>query len=388
MLGAITNRNLLILSSLITSGVNFLIFVIGPTFYGFQELSVFVRNNYVGGIYLFSVASSISIVSSVLLSRKNIAALTLYIKSCVLIFAVFFLFLVYFNFDRSFVNSIICLLSALILHILGFYVASLIYKESIAVCFCLQISQPLLFFSGILLFSPHVDWAKIYFASTLLTLILFSIKLDFGWIKKRFTNNKETMTFTELAMIIISSMSFSLFFQFEQIFVGEFTSIDLGHFVSIQRLYTSVSVALFGTMLTYLYKNRVGDSDKELPRIFGLIHYPLLSVFAVTALMIGMNLLALSDYTLNQVILVSSVSYLFGLSMFISFFMSIDHPLLNIGIMLSSSLIYGLIASVSKISTIQDVCIMTTIFFGVYLAGYTLIREFFNKGKAITNERN
>lgn len=379
-LSLLSSSHILILSSLFTSGINFAIFVIYPTLIGTDALDAFIRNNYAGGFYLFGIASSVSIIATKIITTYNWQSLIRYLIFSFSAFLVLILFFYNYTFN---INSILCVLSALFLHINGFMLAVLIRDNKITPCFYLQIVQPLFFLIGILLsFYFGYSWAYSYSLSVLIAFIAFLYFFNLSRIRVLLLSNRSNgsprglLSYQHLLLTLISSMSFPFFFQVELFFVGEFTPLALGEYTVLQKMYSSVSVALFSGVLVHLYAANKGQA---MP-LKKMLKLPLLTSFVVSCVAIFLNVLG-KDLSLFTLLLTVITSYIFSIAMFASFAMSIKNAKMNICFMAISLSIYLLAFQFMVINSITEMLGLSLIFYSTYVFIYIYSTRYPKKDK-------
>ena len=358
-------EHLLVLSSLFTSGINFIIYVIYPSLMGAGSLDLFIRDNYAGGFYLFGIASSVSIVTTKLISYHDIKSVTKYAQISTLIGGCVLLSL--YQYIQS-ITALSCILAAVLLHANGFMLAVLIRLKKIRICATLQVVQPFLFLSGILLaISFELMWAYCYLISVAVAFVIFLRVLSKGDFYDLFSNKivrRTTISLRSLLMLIVASMSFPLFFQLELFFVGEFTKVSLGEYTILQKMYSSVSVALFSGLLVYMY----GESKQgfQWRKIFTL---PLLSAFVVCCLAIVLSFLG-KGVDIHLLFVTVITSYIFSVAMFITFAMNVDNATLNIKLLFVAMLVYSIMLFSIDIESALQMLLISLSFYGTYILLY------------------
>lgn len=332
---------------------------------GADSLDLFVRDNYAGGFYLFGIASSVSIVTTKLVSYHDIKSIAKYAQFSALIGGCVLLSL--YQYIQS-VTALSCILAAVLLHANGFMLAILIRLKRIRICAILQVLQPFLFLGGILL-ADRFDlmWAYCYLASVVVAFVIFLRVLSKGDFYNLFTNetvNRTTISLRSLLMLIVASMSFPLFFQLELFFVGEFTKVNLGEYTILQKMYSSVSVALFSGLLVYMY----GESKQgfQWRKIFTL---PLLSAFVVCCLEVVLSLLG-KGVDIQLLIVTVITSYIFSVAMFITFAMNIDNAKLNIKLLFFAMLVYTVMLFNIRTESALQMLLLSLFFYGTYILLY------------------
>jgi len=378
-LSLLSASHVLILSSLFTSGVNFAIFVIYPTLIGTDALDAFIRNNYAGGFYLFGIASSVSIIATKIISTYNWQSLIRYLIFSFSAFLAVILFFYNYTFNT---NSILCVLSAFFLHLNGFMLAVLIRENKITPCFYLQIIQPLFFLVGISLsIDFDYSWVYSYSLSVLIAFIVFLYFFNLNRVRVLLLSNcsngsaRGLLSYQHLLLTLISSMSFPLFFQVELFFVGEFTTLALGEYTVLQKMYSSVSVALFSGVLVHLY----GTSGGQIMPFKKMLKLPLLTSFVVSCVAIFLNLLG-KDLSLLTLLLTVITSYIFSIAMFASFAMSIKNAKVNIYFMAISLSLYLFVFQFVVVSSIAEMLGLSLIFYSTYVFIFLLHKQIPQKG--------
>ncbi|MDR8524421.1 hypothetical protein [Shewanella fidelis] len=346
-------------------------------------MDLFIRSNYAGGFYLFGIASSVSIIATKIISSYNWQSLQRY-----LIFSfVAFIILILTLYDYAFsISALLCIFAALLLHLNGFMLAVLIRDEKIQACFFLQLVQPAVFLTGILLSTwLGYDWAYPYFLSTFIAFFAFIFCSNFNRIYNLLNSkgnaefSRGLLSYSGLFLTLISSMSFPLFFQLELFFVGELTSLSLGKYTVLQKMYSSVSVALFGGVLVHLYGK---DKSGILP-LKKVLTLPLITSFVVSCVAIILSFLGdgLSSSTL---LLTIFTSYVFSIAMFVTFAMSINNAKVNIYLMVISFLIYLVVFQLLIVDNITIMLGVSLVFYISYILMfvffYFIKSKFFKEG--------
>lgn len=357
-------EHLLVLSSLFTSGINFIIYVIYPFLTGASSLEMFIRDNYAGGFYLFGLASSVSVVTTRLISFHDKKSVIRYAQLSILAGVIILLFLHQYIMTLT---ALSCILAAVILHINGFILTFLIRLKKIRACAILQIVQPLIFLVGIVLASNYeIMWSYFYLISVVIAFLFFLRLMSKYECCNLFSENvsRTTISFRSLLKLIFACMSFPLFFQLELFFVGEFTSINLGQYTIIQKMYSSVSVAMFGGLLVYMY-----DETKQGFHWRKILTLPLISASLVFFLAIFLNSIE-KFFNVHLFFVTIITSYIFSVAMFISFAMNVTNVSLNLKLLFFSVLIYSFVLFNSEIHSVYQMLLVTLLFYGVYVFLY------------------
>ncbi len=361
---ALPKKYFFIFSSVFTSGINFLIFVGLPVFIGVENLESFVRSNYVGGMYLFGVASSVSIVASIIFQRAGLAGLLTY--SWLSLLAFFLLGLAMHSFFEGW-SSIRCMFVSFLLQVNGFILAYLIRSGCLLRVFFGQILQPGVFFLGVVVLGLWgiTDWSYAYFTSSVLATAYFLISVPLSDVILELKSvNVEVFKVGSIFFPMVSGLSFPVIFQVETILVGEFSSVSLGDFVVLQKLYSSVAIAIFGAYLVYAYRLGLRES--------GALSYKSImidSVFSTAVVAVAVSVVSVfKSYSLGQMFLTVVLSYFFSFSMFVSFYMSMVAPLTNLKCILFSSIVYLLMFFGFSPGSIETVLIISVFLYLCYIA--------------------
>ena len=241
---------MLALGSALASGFNFYSFVFLPALSGVGNLEEFVRDNYLGGLYLFGIASSVAPFSIYIFARGKSLALQRY--SALSLMGLILIGIAGIG-VANVPWSYACLAAAFCMHGAGLFLAGLIQQERIILASGLQIIQPALF-AGLLSlhalgFLSGLNWTLLYSLSCFACLISFTAFADWKWLA---TTLKEASTeypnWPSILARVMLSGSFPLFFQLELILAGNFSHANLGEYAMVQKLYASVSIALFSTV--------------------------------------------------------------------------------------------------------------------------------------------
>jgi hypothetical protein len=237
-------------------------------------------------------------------------------------------------------------------------------------CAMIQIIQPFIFLGGILIATYYeLVWAYFYLVSVALAFVIFLRIYLRDNIYNLFTNNsvkKTTINFQSLFILVLASMSFPVFFQLELFIVGEFTKFNLGEYTIVQKMYSSVSVALFSGLLVYMYgESKQGFNWKNICTL------PLLSAFVVCCLAIVLAFLG-KDLDKSLLVVTVIVSYVFSVAMFITFAMNIDNTVLNIKLLFISMSVYLLAIVFINIESQLQMLLTSLYFYGSYIFLYVV----------------
>jgi hypothetical protein len=141
---------------------------------------------------------------------------------------------------------------------------------------------------------------------------------------------------------IILSVSFPIFFQLELISIGYLSSVNLGEYAVIQKLYASVTTALFSFVGLRILMERIDSLKSEGALIDTSVAFMSVIVFCVV-LLVGFSLsfLEKSNWLSFNLILASAiVSALYTISSFLSLLTSTFKPHLAAKAFFSSLTLY------------------------------------------------
>jgi len=364
------NKLLLLFSSVVTSGVNFLIFVVVPLYIGVDKLSTFTKDNYIGGIYLFGIAGSVSTIASLIINRYGIKALSYYIKLSVS--SIIIIWILFYNLIHSY-HAYICLIASIVLHINGFLLTNLILLGAARKVISIQIIQPAIFLLLILFneMQYNSEWFFYYLISTLISLGFFLKATNFNMLGEILKRDENSFKMTQLLFPMLAGISFPLIFQFENILVGELTSLELGRFVVLQKLYSSVAISLFGSYIVYVISKESDCTTGVSKKLLFLT--PLTSVIAVSVLVLCINyIIKIEPYDVTTNLLTILLSYLFSMAMFINFYMNLCNSKVNLLRIIVSSSGYFLIFIIFKPVTMSQVLLISICFYLLYNSMFLL----------------
>lgn len=338
---------MLAMGSALASGFNFYSFVFLPALSGVGNLEIFVRDNYLGGLYLFGIGSSVAPFSVyVFACGKSLALFRYFSLSLAGLVLVGVVGIGIANMPWSYV----CLTAAFCMHGAGFFLAGLIRQERILVASSLQVLQPALF-AGLLTLHElgplsGVNWALLYSLSCLICVLSFAASVNWQWLKSLLSEvASDPSGWGSIMARIALSVSFPLFFQLELILCGHFGHTNLGEYSMLQKLYASVSISLFGSVGVLMLSRSVksgGDAHIGLDRVVIMMA---LACAACVPLIGGLVVLLgkSKEISMGLILLSTIVAFLYTTSSFLGLKMSAVKPYVGLRFFLCSLLVYGVL---------------------------------------------
>ena len=378
MIRWLRSKNLILaIGAALASGFNFYSFVFLPTLVGTGNLEEFVRENYLGGLYLFGIGSSIAPFGAYVFLSGQGKALFRYAIISVSCFSLLCLG------GISLLNtsmSLVCLGAALCMHLAGFLLASLIRQEKILAASVLQVLQPMLFAGLVTLYefgySSELNWPYSYSLSCFFLIFFIAFFVDWNWLIDSLSKSTPVqISYSSIITRILMSASFPLFFQLELILVGNFSSINLGDYAVVQKLYASVAISLFGSVGLRLVMNR-GSSlkDGELLVSSKIICMALIVLCAV--LLVGFSLVFMGKShkpTAGLVVGSAIVSAIYTVASFISLLANTFQPYLAVRSLFFSLSLYLVAFYLVVPQNSIDLLILAGFAFLVYIISYQFI---------------
>lgn len=337
----------LTLGSAIASALNLYSFLIFPAFSSIENMENFVRQNYLGGLYMSLVVASVAPLSIYVFTVGKKFALSRYLNLSLLAFIVIGIF----GFGLAQIPwSYICLVAAFFLQAAGFFQAAFIRQERIAVASCLVIFQPFVFAALITMqefnwiYAEH--WASLYLVSCVACVALFASFTDWSWMREvLYTESTVSNSLVSILLRMSISVSFPLFFQLELILFGQFGQFDLGIYAMLQKLYSSISISLFGSVGLLLMNRSVNEGSNSTASINqSVLFMALASSFCV--LPIGVYLVYMGrsiEINVFQIALSAIVAFLFTITSFVHLRLIVARPILALKLLVLSFVFYGLI---------------------------------------------
>lgn len=355
------------------SALNFISFVLLPAHVGTGGLEVFSKDNYLGGLYLAAVVSSVAPIGVFVLAFGRVAALRHYITLSAL-----GLLVVTAGgwplFGTSF--SLPCLAGALCMHVAGFLLAALIYQGQLWRAAALQVLQPLVFV--VLLSSATLwtdsgggRWSVLYLVSTLVCVAGFMLSTDWSALRNLLREvPTQSVGLRSMALRMLLCVSFAVFFQLELMVCGELTSIHLGDYTVLQKLYSSVSTSLLGSLGTLVLARqaRAGQTQQAVSR-----QSLALSLACAAAVLAVGGLIALmgrKSVVLELTVIAgcSVVALLFTLASFANLTMQSLNPKISLTSLLIALVGYGALFALWRPSTPLQLLGASGAFFALFLA--------------------
>jgi hypothetical protein len=368
----------LIWGATIASLFNFYSFILLPTFVGTESLGDFIRDNYLGGFYLFGIAASVSPLSIFILTEGKFLSFQRYLT--ISIFCLFAIGGGGFWLDVGSGSLRFALLAAAFgMHSLGFFLASMIRQERFLGALVLQAAQPVIF--GILLTINEVgelrfaSWSVLYVLSVIFPLTISPFFIDRQWIFS--TLGDKPMVGSNWSSIIfrmVLAVSFSFFFQVELIIGGLYSPLNLGDFGLVQRLYSSISISIFGAIgVRLIFQQLELGKGKVITVNFTMLTLAVIVSFAVLG--VGYSLLlfnSFSSLTLNVVALCAIASFLFTIANFLSLSLVSFKPTYALISQFISFFIYFVLFYFVAPKGIQSFLALSCIYFFTYIVSALL----------------
>lgn len=334
----------LVLGSALASGLNFYSFLILPALTGVSGLEQFVRDNYLGGLYLFGIGSSIAPFSVFVFAGGRRHALARYGLLAALAFGVIGL-----GGHRlaRWPWSYLCMLGAACMHAAGFFLAALMRQGHIRTAALLQTAQPAGFAALVSIerfgSSGGRSWAVLYVLSCVAGLAAFIATSDRRAIADALRGApSERVDWYGIVTRVALSVSFPLFFQLELILGGNLSGVNVGVYSMLQKLYSSIATSLFGSLGVLMLMRGGGQrSGRD-----GLIdaRLALMSLASAGAVLGVGTVMALigKAATLSPALIAgcAAVAFMFTLGSFISLKLNAFRPFVGLGAFAGSLAVY------------------------------------------------
>ena len=368
----ISRSFILSLGSGVASAFNFYSFVFLPSLLGTAHLEHFVRSNYLGGLYLFGIGASIAPMAIFILAAGRRSGLWRYIGvSAIAIPAI----LLGGHWLILSPWSYFCLLGALFLHVVGFFYASLIREERFLTACGVQVIQPFVFAVLISLGLLHIrivlDWSVAYLISAVLSLVVFLAVSNFERIKNALSLPvSEKIGWTGIISRVAFCVSFPIFFQLELILCGRFSTVNVGVYAMLQKLYASISISLFSAIGVHLLSKHL-DSKSGRNRLVDLESVLLAGACSLCTPIIGFGVLFFTHggKGLNGHLILASggVAFLFTVCSFVGLRLSALRPVLGLEFFGVSIALYLIGFLILRPETAVRFLFLASLFFGVFL---------------------
>lgn len=344
---------MLMAGSLLASALNLFAFVVFPMWSGTVGLEQFVRDNYVGGMYLFGIGSSIAPIGVFIFHGGAGPALKRYLMISA---GAFILALSVCVFMPRPVASISCLLGAACMHAAGFFLAALMHGERAFAVSLLKLVQPLMFAAALVLdryeLIPSKPWAYWYLLACVAGVLVFALTVRWHALVQSLRAPPTLATdWAGLTQRMGMSVSMPLFFQLELIIIGHFTSLNVAVYAILQKLYSSVSTSLFGSLSVLMTMARLKRGEPAqrggglLPELF------LSAACAVIVLGVGFGLTQTHQGHLLQpemISLAALVSGLFSMASFIAMRITAITPRRGMMALVIAMVAYGAVLTIWK----------------------------------------
>jgi hypothetical protein len=359
----------LVVSSSIASFFNFYSFVIFPAIRGTERLQEFVRTNYLGGLYQYLIGGSISVFSVYVLTAGYKRGLSRYAIVSLVILLVIGLG------GAQFVRmpwGYFCLVGAVCLQLAGFFLATLVLDQSVIKVGLLQIVQPFFFAALISIYpiSGHMDldWSVAYLLSAIVGLTFFIAASDIAGIRAVLRHETiERTTWIGVLTRIAIGVSFPLFFQLELILCGTMTTVNVGLYAMLQKLYASVSISLFGSLGVAMLAEEVRAQTQSFITTKLVI---LALACSVVVCLVGAVVSKFgSSVPLGSPLVASAalVAFLFAISSFVGMKLSVVRPYLSLFVLAFSLACYLCIFLIFRPKSAQGVLALAGLFFSMFL---------------------
>lgn len=355
-----------------TSAFNFYSFVLFPSLFGTGALDHFVRTNYLGGIYLFGVGSSMAPMAIFVFSVGRQRALSTYaVISAITAAAV----ILGCNWLVIAPWSYLCLVGALCIHASGFFSAFLIQDGKFIRVIAAQSVQPVLFASAISLESLHVlpayDWSWLYLVSGAVSLGIFLLVSNLHEIGRTLAIAPAApVKWLSIALRVACCVSFPVFFQLELVLCGRFSSADVAVYSMVQKLYASIPIALSGSIAVYWLASHMKSGTKTR----GSLNLESLGLAAACSLcvpLIGFAVLFLArggrGLTSSLILLSAGAAFLFTASSFTNLSLIALRPLRGLHVFAISLSVYLLLFGLWRPKTDAGFLILAAVFFASFL---------------------
>jgi hypothetical protein len=360
----ISHSFILSLGSGAASVCNFYSYVFLPSLLGTAHLEHFVRANYLGGLYLFGIGSSIAPMAIFILAAGRRPALMKYLAVSAMAIPVILIgghWLVlppwtYF-----------CLSGALLLHIVGFFYASLIREERFLTACCAQVIQPFVFALLISLGLLHIkivlDWSVAYLISAVLSLGFFFTVSNLHRIKEALSlPASEKIGWLGVFSRVGFCVSFPIFFQLELILCGRFSMVNVGVYAMLQKLYASISISLFGAIGVYLLSKHL-DAKTGHNRLVDRETVLLAGLSSLCVPLVGFGVLLLTHGGKG----LSSHLFLFTICALVGLRLSALRPVLGLEFFAVSIALYLIGFMIMRPETAGGFLFLASLFFGIFL---------------------
>lgn len=362
---------MLAIGSAFASGLNFYSYVVLPAYRGTASLDAFVRENYLGGLYLFGVASSVAPVTMYIFASGKFLTLSRYARLS-------FLALACIGLGGASIAKIpwsyACLFAAVCMHSAGLFQASLLQQERAFTASVLMVIQPVFFAALISAYEfgyvKGLSWSSSYFISCFTCMLIFAFYTDWSWFKSKLSEKPSVSTsYKSIVLRMAMSVSFPLFFQLELILFGLFTSADLGEYAILQKLYSSISVSLFSSIGILMLSRSLNNKHQQSPtinkQVIAMAAAATLCVLPVGFLVntMGQNV----NLSFLSIALSGAIAFLFTIGSFINLKLSTTDPTEAIKLLVVSLLFYGLLFIAIPPLSVTAYLAHAGLFFLVYL---------------------
>lgn len=358
----------LTVGSAAASGCNFLSFVVLPSVFGTTDLQTFTQHNYLGGLYLFTIASSVGPLSVFILNEGSGKSLLRYSAISLAAFiaiggGAFWL--------ASFPSSYACLIAAVCMHCAGFLLALLIKENRLMLASILQTVQPASFSALILLNEYHLfaihEWAWAYLVSALICVVAFMATANKSKIMALVhERQRQVAPWQSISGRMLLCISFPLFFQLELILCGTLQTADLGTYAILQKLYSSIAISLFGSLGIFMITH--GPRKPSMGSMSTYIIPAIASAVLVLAAC-GVVLLFGRQQVMTHAVVVEAmiVSMLFTVSNFLALQLTSQRPRSGVRVFAGALLVYLLFFIWQRPASAGGMLVAAGLFFSAYV---------------------
>lgn len=248
-------RRLLILlvGTGLTSLANLWLYIVVAASDSSGQFALFVKANYLGGLYLAGIAGSANVVA--MYAFRSGSAKSVLWRYVILSGAVAIPLLVGGLFTGNPLGASLCILSAICMQIAGLMIAALIEADRPVLVFFLTPLHPIMFLIALEWLPEELSmrWVWCYFLASVLLCLKFVLA---GWghlsssLQEQMTCI-ETSTKDVMARMLLAT-SFSVALQLDLIIAGTLRHLNVADFAIMQKIYGSVATAVNGSTVQAL----------------------------------------------------------------------------------------------------------------------------------------
>ena len=271
--------------------------------------------------------------------------------------------------------SYLCLLGALCIHFSAFFSAFLIQDGKFIRVIAAQSVQPILFALALTLEAmrllPSYDWSVLYLGSGLISLGVYLLVGNLPKIRLALAVPPAiSIKWTSILLRIACCVSFPIFFQLELVLCGRFSGANVAVYSMVQKLYSSIPVALSGSIaILWLAKHMKSEIKNRLPLDF--VSLRLAVVCSLCVPIVGFGVLSLArggkGLTPQLILLSAGAAFLFTSSSFVNLRLIALRPLLGLRVSGISLAVYMLLFTLCRPNTDAGFLILAAAFFAAFL---------------------